>query len=97
MRIVEADSRWAWAEGRGQRERLDCALLGPLPVGTWVLGFAGAAREVLDPERAAAIDAALDAVFAVDSGSPIDLDACFPDLVGRSPELPAHLKTEVMR
>ena len=42
MQVVESGPDWAWCEADGQRERLDMVLIGPQPVGTWVLavGFA---------------------------------------------------------
>jgi hydrogenase expression/formation protein HypC len=94
MRVVASEGLRVIAEGRGERQSLDCSLLGPQPVGTWLLAFIGSAREVLDAERAAAIDAALDAVFALQTGAEFDLDACFPDLAGRTPQLPPHLQKE---
>jgi hydrogenase expression/formation protein HypC len=85
----------AWCDGRNGREQLDMLLVGAQPVGTWVLAFQGAARRVLDAQEAAGIDRALDALggaLAGDEGS-IDLAAFFPDLIGREPQLPEHLRT----
>jgi len=73
------------------RERLDMILVGPQPVGTWVLAFQGAARHVLSDDEAAQALAGRDALAAVMRGEG-DLDAFFADLVGREPELPAHLR-----
>jgi hypothetical protein len=41
MQVVESGPDWAWCEADGQRERLDMVLIGPQPVGTWVLAFHG--------------------------------------------------------
>ena len=86
----------AWCRGRHGREQLDMLLTGALPAGTWVLAFHGAARRVLDAGEAQAIDRALDALdVALTGGSarPRDFDACFPDLAGRTPQLPEHLRS----
>jgi hydrogenase expression/formation protein HypC len=42
LQVVEVDGSFAWCEADDQRERLDMMLVGPRPVGTWVLGFHGA-------------------------------------------------------
>ncbi len=61
MRVIESWPGAALAAGRGRVERIDTRLLGgDLPCGQWVLEFQGAARELLDEQRAAEIDAALD-------------------------------------
>jgi hypothetical protein len=66
-------------------------LVGEQPVGTWVLGFMGAARQVLGDEEAAQARAARQALAAVLRGEG-SVDAYFADLVDRVPELPAHLR-----
>ena len=73
------------------RERLDMLLVGAQPVGTWVLGFHGAARQVLSETEAAGMRAARRALAAVRAGD-ADIDAYFADLVDREPQLPAHLQ-----
>ncbi|MBL8343917.1 MAG: HypC/HybG/HupF family hydrogenase formation chaperone [Rubrivivax sp.] len=52
----------ALAQGRGRTEHVDLRLVGPCAPGDWVLVYQGAARERLDPQRAAEIHAALDLV-----------------------------------
>jgi len=91
MQVVDAAERLSWCEGRGQRLRLDLALVGEQSAGTWVLAFQGSAVRVLTPEEAAQTNAALDALEAALDGN-TDLDAFFADLVEREPQLPAHLK-----
>jgi hydrogenase expression/formation protein HypC len=93
MRVVSAAGEVAVCEGRGRRERIDLALLGGLPAGSWILTYQGSALRALTPEEAAQIDAALDALEAVLAGEG-DVDACFADLVGREPQLPAHLRED---
>lgn len=59
MRVLEAGPGGALAERRGRIERVDLRLVGPCEPGQWLLVFQGAARELLEPQRAAEIDAAL--------------------------------------
>ena len=91
LQVVEAEGSFAWCEADDERERLDMMLVGEQPVGTWVLGFHGAARQVLSDTEAAQARNGRRALAAVLGG-----DACvddfFADLVGREPELPAHLR-----
>lgn len=91
MQVVDAGESFAWCEGRGERARIDMAIVGPQPVGAWVLAFQGAARRVLSADEAAQTNAALDAVEAALAGED-DLGAFFADLVDREPELPEHLR-----
>ena len=90
MQVVQSDDTHAWCEADGQRERLDMALVGAEPPGTWVLAFMGAARQVMSPEEAAQARGGRQALAAVLAGH-ADVDAFFADLVGREPQLPAHL------
>ena len=90
MRVIRAEPRFAWCEGRGERRRVDTALIGDPEPGTWVLVFMDAAREVLDEHRAAQVNDALDALEAALRGEP--LDDFFPDLVDREPRLPEFLR-----
>lgn len=91
MQVVALEAHHAWCEADGQRERLDMALLGPQPVGTWVLAFQGTARQVMGDEEAAQARAGRRALAAVLGGG-TDVDAFFADLVGRTPQLPEHLR-----
>jgi len=47
----EGEGDFAWVERNGQREFLNMMLLGPQPVGTWVLTSMGLAKEVVEPEQ----------------------------------------------
>jgi hydrogenase expression/formation protein HypC len=58
----------------------------PGPPGTWVLNFLGAAREVLDPDEALKIRAAVGAVRSVMNGG--DVGDAFADIEDRGPQLP---------
>ena len=91
MQVVESGADWAWCEADGQRERLDMVLVGPQPVGTWVLAFQGGARQVLGDEEAAQACAGRKALAAVLAGNG-NVDEFFADLVDRTPQLPAHLQ-----
>jgi hydrogenase expression/formation protein HypC len=90
LQVIEVDGSFAWCEADDQRERLDMMLVGEQRPGTWVLGFHGAARQVLSELQATQARAGRQALAAVLSGSG-RIDDFFADLVGRAPELPAHL------
>lgn len=94
LQVVSVEAGQAWCEADGQRERLDMALVGTQPVGSWVLAFHGAARQVLGEDEAAQARAGRRALAAVLAGSS-DVDAFFADLVDRSPQLPAHLQAHL--
>lgn len=68
---------------------VDLSLVGTQEPGTWVLGFLGAAREVITVEEAALIASALTGLRRVmEGGDPGD---AFADL-DAGPRLPAHLQ-----
>lgn len=91
MQVIECNGYLALCQGRSGVRQLDLALVGEQPVGTWLLTFIDAAREIIDPERAAQINAALDGLEAVMAGE-TDIARHFADLFERTPELPAHLR-----
>ena len=91
MRVVAIVGSHAWCEAGAERERLDMMLVGEQPVGTWVLAFNGAARQVMTELEAAQAQGGRQALAAVLSGEG-NIDDFFADLVGREPELPAHLR-----
>jgi hydrogenase expression/formation protein HypC len=66
MRVIKSGQGMALAFGRGRREHIDTRLVGDAACrpGRWLLVFQGAAREALDPARAAQIDATLDLLEA---------------------------------
>lgn len=95
LKVVAMEGSHALCEGRDGIERIDTLLTGPLAPGQWVLSFLGAAREVIEPERAAQIldaVAALSALLAGEGDATALVDAHFSDLVGREPQLPDFLK-----
>lgn len=96
MRVVECLPGRAVCEGQGEQRVVDMALVGEQPVGTWVLVFLDAAREVVTGEQAVLIGDALTALHLAMAGD-TDLDHLFPDLAGREPELPAHLRNQAAK
>ena len=95
MRVIEAREGVALCARGAEHQEVDMALVGDQPVGTWVLVFLGAAREVLSEEQAQQITDALSALtIAMNGGSAEAIDKLFPDLVDREPELPAFLREQ---
>ena len=75
----EAEGDFAWVERNGQREQINMMLLGPQPIGTWVLTSLGLAKEVIAPEKLALIEEALTALAASLDGD-YDSTRYFQDL-----------------
>lgn len=90
-RVIESGPHFARCLSRNGEIRVDLALVGEQPAGTWLLTFLDAAREIIDGERAAAIEAALNALQAAQAGE-TDFAAFFADL-DREPQLPDFLRT----
>ncbi|PKO35286.1 MAG: HypC/HybG/HupF family hydrogenase formation chaperone [Betaproteobacteria bacterium HGW-Betaproteobacteria-7] len=90
LQVLECGEHFARCASRDGEVRIDISLVGEQPPGTWLLGFLGAAREVIPAERAAAIDAALSALAAAEGGA-TDFSAFFADL-DREPQLPDFLR-----
>lgn len=76
----------------GTRQPVSMLLLGPQPAGTRVLVHLGTAMRVLDAEEAERIADALEGLQASLEGRAFD--HLFADLVGRTPQLPPHLRKE---
>ncbi|WP_444452416.1 HypC/HybG/HupF family hydrogenase formation chaperone [Rhodobacter capsulatus] len=74
----------------GRPGLVDLSLTPEARPGDWVLAFLGAAREVLTPEQAAQISAALGGLRSLMAGG--DLGDAFADLEARGPQLPPHLQ-----
>ena len=89
MQVREAGDRAALCEGRGERRRVGTALVGPVRPGDWLLVFLDDARERLDADRAAEVNAALDLVFGALQGAEAPADPGFA--------LPSRLSPEQMR
>jgi len=96
MRVVEARENSAICEGRNGRQVINTMLLGEVEVGLWLMTFLDSGREVIDAERAALVNAALDGLQAVSDGGEVNLDHFFADLVNREPTLPDFLRKVVV-
>jgi hydrogenase expression/formation protein HypC len=80
MQVVEAEGRFALCEGRGERRRINTALVGEVLPGDWLLVFLDDAREPIDAERAAEVNAALNLVLGAMQGADLsgDIDFALP-------------------
>ena len=96
MRVVEAHENSAICDGRNGRQVINTMLLGPVEVGQWLMTFLNSGREVIDEERAALVNAALDGLQALSEGGEVNLDMYFADLVNREPTLPDFLRKDVL-
>jgi len=93
MQVVAVEGAFAWCQGRHGRSRINTLLVGEVLPGQWLLTFLDMARETIDDQRAAQIEAALDALSLIAAGE-ADIDRCFADLVGREPQLPEFLRKD---
>ncbi|MCK9395510.1 MAG: HypC/HybG/HupF family hydrogenase formation chaperone [Methylobacter sp.] len=91
MQIVAQHDESATCIYRGRESVIDTMLVGPQPVGAWLLVFLDTAREVLSETKAKQISDALEAMRLAMHGDN-HIDHLFPDLVGREPQLPDFLK-----
>lgn len=89
MQVVEADGRYALCEGRGELRRVNTALLGVVHPGDWLLVFLDDARERINAQRAAEVNAALDLVHSAMYGGDASAPAGFA--------LPSQMSPEQMR
>jgi len=95
MQVIEVNENTALCVGRNGRQLINTMLVGKVEAGQWLLTFLDAGREVIDVERAALVDAALDGLQALSDGSEVDLDVFFADLANREPTLPEFLRKDV--
>lgn len=92
MQVINMEGETsAWCADGDETVLLDMLIVGPQPAGVWVLAFQGAARQLMTPEDAAQTRIALQALSAALAGE-TDVDRFFPDLAGREPQLPEHLR-----
>ena len=94
MQVIEVHETYAMCEGRNGRQVINTMLVEKVEAGQWLMTFLDAGREVIDAERAALVNAALDGLQAVSEGGEVDLDVFFADLVNREPALPEFLRKE---
>lgn len=78
MQIETIESGFAQVFGRGERRRVDLALVGPCQPGDWLLVFVDSARERIDAARAAEIASALDMLEAAFAGDDERAQAAAP-------------------
>ncbi|MDP3513412.1 MAG: HypC/HybG/HupF family hydrogenase formation chaperone [Sulfuritalea sp.] len=100
MQVIRMEGSTALCEGRNGIERMDTMLTGPLEPGQWILGFLGAAREVIDAERAAQVEEALVALESILHGGGNNdelIHAAFADLIEREPQLPEFLRPNLIQ
>lgn len=91
MRILESDGVSARVAGCGLERRVSLLLVGEQPVGTALLIHQETAVRVLSDDEVPLIEQALRAAEAAERGDP--WEHLLADLVGRTPELPEHLKS----
>ncbi len=89
MQVIEADGRFALCEGRGERRRIHTALVGEVVPGDWLLAFLDDARERIDADRAAEVNAALDLVLGAMQGADLAVDIDFA--------LPSQMNADQLR
>ncbi len=89
MQVTAIEPGHAWCEGRGERRRVNTALVGDVGTGDWLLVFLGDARERIDAERASEVNATLDLVFGAMLGDGASDDAGF--------ELPSKMSADQLR
>lgn len=95
LQVIRMEGSTALCAGRNGVERVDTLITGPLQPGQWILSFLGAAREVIDAERAAQVAEALAALQSImDGDASVEalIRSGFADLVEREPQLPEFLK-----
>ena len=96
MQVVTVLSEYvAHCQGMGQQKNIDMHLVGEQIVGTWVITFLDAAREVIDEDKALQVTNALEAVNLAMGNHASGIDALFADIIERGPQLPPHLQAEV--
>ena len=75
MQVVGVEPGFAQVQGRGETRRVSTALVGQCEAGQWLLVFLGDARERLDAQRAAEVNAALDLMAAAfETGDALEMD-----------------------
>ena len=91
MRVEQTEGVLAVCRGREERRHVNLMLVGPQPLGAWVLVHQDTAQRVLDEAEANRIGDALDGLAAVLRGEALD-ERLFADLVNRTPQLPDFLR-----
>ena len=96
MQVVNVLSdHLAHCQGMGKQVDVDMSLVGVQPVGTWVITFMDAAREVIDADEALKVSNALQAVDLAMHSDGEGIESMFADIIEGGPQLPPHLQAEV--
>jgi hydrogenase expression/formation protein HypC len=90
MQLLAVDGIVGQADDAGRLTLIDLSLVPEARVGDWVLGFLGAARDILPESEALLIRKALAGLSAIMAGG--DAGDAFADLETRAPSLPPHLQ-----
>ncbi len=80
VQVIEKGEFMSLCKGRNGEEQVNMMLIGPQPVGTWVVNFLGSAREAISEEDAINLNKALDGMLELMTGNDIDVDHYFPDM-----------------
>lgn len=78
MQVADLEPGHAICVGRGERRRVNTALVGDLQLGEWLLVFLDSAQERISATRAAEVNATLDLLAAVQTGEGGNAAAGFP-------------------
>lgn len=70
MQVIRVEPGHAWVAGRGEVKRVGTALVGECAERDWLLVFVDAARERIDAQRAAEVNAVLDLLQGALAGAP---------------------------
>lgn len=92
MQVLEIMPGHALCEGRGERRKVNTALIDQVAAGDWLLVFLNDAREQITARRAAEVNATLDLVESAMGGSGANMglhDAGF--------DLPSAMSAEQLR
>lgn len=89
MQVTALEPGHALCEGRGERRRVNTALVDGVATGDWLLVFLGDARERIDAARASEVNATLDLVLGAMCGEGGAGDAGF--------ELPSRMSADQLR
>jgi hydrogenase expression/formation protein HypC len=92
VEVIRVEGLMALCRGASGLEHIDLALVGPVSAGDHLLTHLGVAIRAIDAEEARAIADALNAVIRAAAGEPFE--HLLADLIGRTPQLPAHLQTQ---
>ena len=97
MQVQRIEPGHAMCAGRGEMRRVRTALVGEVAIGEWLLVFIDSAQEHIGAERARELDATLDLLQAVMSGTAHTDAAGSASLVEAAFDLPSRMSTDQLR